>query len=133
MSEARLTVFPAFHKTSGRSVLIVGEGAEAVAKLRLVLETDAVPRLIAQAPQTELAALIVGHDVDHYARSFRNADLDGAVLAFAATGDRSTDEMVVAAARARGVPANAVDHPDLCDFYTPALINRAPVAIAISS
>ena len=84
MSKARLSVFPAFHKTSGRPVLIVGEGAEVVAKLRLILETDAVPRLIAKAPQTELAALIVGHDVEHYARSFRHADLDGVVLAFAA-------------------------------------------------
>ena len=133
MSKARLSVLPAFHKISGRPVVIVGEGAEAAAKLRLVLETEAVPRLIAKAPQTELAVLIVGHDVEHCARSFRDADLDGAVLVFAATGDRSTDESVVAAARARGVPANAVDRPELCDFYTPALINRAPVAIAISS
>ena len=133
MPEARLSVFPAFHKISGRPVVIVGEGAEATAKLRLVLETEAVPRLIAKAPQTELAVLIVGHDVEHCARSFRDTDLDGAVLAFAATGDQSTDEIVVAAARARGVPANAVDSPELCDFYTPALINRAPVAIAISS
>jgi len=133
MSEARLGVFPAFHKISGRPVVIVGEGAEAAAKLRLVLETKAVPRLIARAPHTELAALNIGFDVEHHARGFHEADLDGAVLVFAATGVRSTDEIVVAAARARGVPANAVDRPELCDFYTPALINRAPVAIAISS
>ncbi len=133
MSESRLTVFPAFHKISGRPILIVGEGAEAAAKLRLVLETAAVPRLIAKAPQTELAVLIVSHDVEHYARDFRDTDLDGAVLVFAATGKRDRDAAIVASARARGVPANAVDHPDLCDFYTPALINRAPVAIAITS
>jgi len=133
MSKIRLGVFPAFLRISGRPVVIVGEGAEAAAKLRLVLETDAVPRLVAKAPVRELAALIVGHDVEHHARGFRDADLDGAVLVFAASGDRPTDESVVAAARARGVPANAVDHPELCDFYTPALINRAPVAIAIGS
>jgi uroporphyrin-III C-methyltransferase/precorrin-2 dehydrogenase/sirohydrochlorin ferrochelatase len=133
MTKSRLTVFPAFHKISGRTVVIVGDGAEAAAKLRLVLETEAVPRLIARAPQTELAVLIVGHDVEHCARSFREADLDGAMLVFAASGDRRTDEIVAAAARRRGIPANAVDCPDLCDFYTPALINRAPVAIAITS
>lgn len=114
-------------------MLVVGEGAQAVAKLRLVLETEAVPRLIAKAPVTELAALIVGHDVDHHARGFREADLDGAVLVFAATGKHDCDAAIVAAARARGVPANAVDRPELCDFFTPALINRAPVAIAITS
>jgi uroporphyrin-III C-methyltransferase/precorrin-2 dehydrogenase/sirohydrochlorin ferrochelatase len=133
MSQARLAVFPAFHKISGRPVVIVGEGAAATAKLRLVLETEAAPRLIAKAPETELAVLIVGHDVEHFARGFRDDDLDGAVLLFAATGDRSTDESIAATARARGVPANVVDRPELCDFYTPALINRAPVAIAISS
>jgi uroporphyrin-III C-methyltransferase/precorrin-2 dehydrogenase/sirohydrochlorin ferrochelatase len=81
----------------------------------------------------ELAALIIGFDVEHHARGFRDADLDGAVLLFAATGNRSADESVAAAARACGVPVNAVDRPELCDFYTPALINRAPVAIAITS
>jgi uroporphyrin-III C-methyltransferase/precorrin-2 dehydrogenase/sirohydrochlorin ferrochelatase len=40
---------------------------------------------------------------------------------------------VVAAARARNIPANAVDTPALCDFYTPAIVNRAPVAVAITS
>ncbi|HSG95707.1 MAG TPA: siroheme synthase CysG, partial [Afifellaceae bacterium] len=59
--------------------------------------------------------------------------LDGAVLVFAATGKRDCDAAVVAAARARNVPVNAVDHQELCDFYTPALINRAPVAVAITS
>jgi uroporphyrin-III C-methyltransferase/precorrin-2 dehydrogenase/sirohydrochlorin ferrochelatase len=133
MSEDRLTVFPAFHKISGRPVVIVGDGAEAAAKLRLVLETEAVPRLVARTPVRELAALIIGFDVEHHARGFRDADLDGAVLLFAATGNRSADESVAAAARACGVPVNAVDRPELCDFYTPALINRAPVAIAITS
>ncbi|HSG95910.1 MAG TPA: NAD(P)-dependent oxidoreductase, partial [Afifellaceae bacterium] len=72
MPEARLAVFPAFHKISGRPVVVVGEGAEAAAKLRLVLETEAVPRLIAREPETELAILIIGHDVEHYARDFRD-------------------------------------------------------------
>jgi len=133
MSHSRLGVFPAFHKISGRPVVIVGEGAEAAAKLRLVLETDAVPRLIAKMPATELAALSIGFDVEHYARSFRESDLDGAALVFAASGERDRDAVVVAAARRRGIPANAIDSPDLCDFFTPALINRAPVAVAITS
>ena len=133
MPKTPLAVFPAFHKVSGRVVVVVGEGVEAAAKLRLVLETAAVPRLIARAPQTELAVLVVGHDVEHHARGFRDADLDGAALVFAATENSEGDAAIVAAARARCIPANAVDRPDLCDFYTPALINRAPVAVAVTS
>jgi uroporphyrin-III C-methyltransferase/precorrin-2 dehydrogenase/sirohydrochlorin ferrochelatase len=57
----------------------------------------------------------------------------GAALVFAATGDPLRDAEIVAAARAENVPANAVDSPNLCDFYTPALVNRAPVSVAICS
>ena len=36
-------------------------------------------------------------------------------------------------ARAARIPVNAVDQPDQCDFFTPALVNRAPVAVAIGT
>ncbi len=52
---------------------------------------------------------------------------------FAATGDAAADRSIVAAARAAKIPANAVDQPDYCDFFTPALVNRAPVAVAIGT
>jgi uroporphyrin-III C-methyltransferase/precorrin-2 dehydrogenase/sirohydrochlorin ferrochelatase len=133
MAQERLSVFPAFHKVAGRPVLVVGDGAEAAAKVRLLAETEAAIRLVAAAPSSELAALVIQHDIEHRARSFRPADLDGAVLVFAASGERERDAEVVAAARARNIPANAVDIPELCDFYTPAIVNRAPVAVAIGS
>ena len=129
----RLSVFPAFHKVAGRVVLVVGDGAAAVAKVRLLLETEAKIRLVAETPSDTLSRLVAAHGLEHRGRGFLETDLDGAVLAFAAYGARDADAAVVAAARARNIPANAVDLPDLCDFYTPAIVNRAPVAIAISS
>jgi uroporphyrin-III C-methyltransferase/precorrin-2 dehydrogenase/sirohydrochlorin ferrochelatase len=136
MATERLSVFPAFHKVAGRRVVVVGEGAEAAAKVRLLLETEAVIRMVAAAPADELAELIAENSpgqVEHAPRSFRPYDLDGAVLVFAASGERERDAAVVAAARAANIPANAVDIPELCDFYTPAIVNRAPVAVAITS
>ena len=64
---------------------------------------------------------------------FRAEDLSGVRLVFAATGDKGQDEAVAEAARACGIPVNVVDRPELCDFFTPAIVNRAPVAIAIGS
>jgi uroporphyrin-III C-methyltransferase/precorrin-2 dehydrogenase/sirohydrochlorin ferrochelatase len=133
MSAERLSVFPAFHKVDGRPVLVVGEGAEAAAKLRLLCETTAIIRLVAEHPDPDLAELAGQPGIEHRAKPFSPDDLEGAVLVFAASGERARDAAVVAAARARNIPANAVDVPDLCDFYTPAIVNRAPVAIAITS
>lgn len=107
-SEARPSVFPAFQKVATRPVLVVGEGAEAAAKMRLLLETEAQVRLAACRPETGLAALIVAHDLDHRSSAVRDDDVDGAALVFAASGARAPDENN-SRRGARGVPANAVD------------------------
>ncbi|MGH6922352.1 MAG: siroheme synthase CysG [Propylenella sp.] len=133
MATERLSVFPAFHKVAGRRVLVVGDSAEAAAKVRLLLETEAIVHVVAEAPSAELAELVAEHSLEHSPRRFRPADVDQAVLVFAASGERGRDSEVVAAARAANIPANAVDIPELCDFYTPAIVNRAPVAVAITS
>ena len=101
--------------------------------MRLLLETEARIRLVGEVLTGELLDLVAANQIEHRARPFRDEDLDGAVLAFAASGDRDADALVVAAARERRVPVNSVDSPDLCDFYTPAIVNRAPVAVAIGS
>ncbi len=133
MARERLSVFPAFHKVAGRCVLVVGDGAEAAAKVRLLLETEALIRLVSAKPSDELAGLTIAHDLDHRPRRFGAEDLEDVALVFAASGERECDAEVVAAARAARIPANAVDLPELCDFYTPAIVNRAPVAVAITS
>jgi uroporphyrin-III C-methyltransferase / precorrin-2 dehydrogenase / sirohydrochlorin ferrochelatase len=135
MTEARapLSVFPAFFRVKDAVVTIVGDGEEALAKGRLLAQTNARLRFVAPKPSHALAALIRDGGHDHVARPFQARDLDGARLAFVATGDAGEDEAVAQAARAQGVPVNVVDRPELCDFFTPAIVNRAPVAIAIGS
>ena len=128
----RLAVFPAFHRVEGRTIVVVGEGEEAAAKVRLLGETEASIRVIAEHPLASLHDLLDSAErIEHRARRFRPEDVDGAALVFAASGDPETDASVAAAARSRNVPVNAVDRPDLCDFFMPALVNRAPVAVAI--
>ncbi|WP_051631312.1 siroheme synthase CysG [Afifella pfennigii] len=129
----RLDVFPAFHKVAGRRVVVVGGGEEAAAKVRLLGESSAEILVVTPRAEPVLHEAIAEVGATHAARALRADDLVGAVLAFAATGEKEADRKVVLAARARGVPANAVDRPDLCDFYTPALVNRAPLAVAITT
>ncbi len=129
----KLGVFPAFHKVDGRRVVIVGGGAEAAAKIRLLSETKAEIVVFAAALERSTGADVIAAHGDWRGRFPSLADLAGAALVFAATGAEESDREVVALAREAGVPVNCVDRPELCDFYTPALVNRAPIAVAIGS
>lgn len=129
----KLDVFPAFHKVAGRKVLVIGGGTEAAAKVRLLAETSADVHVVALHIEPDMQAAIMLAGARHVAREFEASDLKGAALLFSAMEDEAKDRAVVEAARAAGIPANAVDRPELCDFYTGALVNRAPVAIAITS
>lgn len=129
----QLSTFPAFFRVEARDVVVVGNGDEALAKVRLLLNTRARITLVADAPESALITLAVQNNIRHVGRPFDGAHLDGATLVFAATGDAAADRAIVDAARVRKIPANAVDQPDYCDFFTPAIVNRAPVAVAIGT
>ncbi|GAB4518859.1 MAG: siroheme synthase CysG [Roseibium sp.] len=129
----RLDVFPAFMKVAGRRVLVVGHGGEAAAKVRLLGETNADIVVVSATVAPDLQAAIELCRAEHVAEDFRPAHLTGAALVFSAREDQALDKAVVDAARIMGVPVNAVDKPELCDFYTGALVNRAPIAVAITS
>lgn len=132
-SQQRLSVFPAFFRVSGRSVFVFGNGDEAYAKARLLRNTDAKIVACASAPEQDYAGWLAVQGVETVQADFSPDQVKGAVMVFAATGDAALDRAIVAAARAEKIPANAVDQPDFCDFYTPALVNRAPVAVAIGT
>jgi uroporphyrin-III C-methyltransferase/precorrin-2 dehydrogenase/sirohydrochlorin ferrochelatase len=133
VQDEKLCVFPAFFKVEGKRVIVVGNGEEALAKVRLLLNTRARIGLIADRPEASLMSLVIQRDIDHIARAYEAGLLADAALVFAATGDADTDRAIVEDARSFRIPANAVDQPESCDFFTPAIVNRAPVAVAIGT
>ncbi|MBO6718008.1 MAG: uroporphyrinogen-III C-methyltransferase [Rhizobiaceae bacterium] len=120
-------------RVEGRAVVIVGGGEEAFAKARLLSQSSARMTVIAQTLQPSFERWAAEAGVTLIRESFSERHINGAALVFAATGEEAADREVVEAARATGIPVNAVDRPELCDFYTPALVNRAPVAVAIGT
>ncbi len=132
-NEHQLSVFPAFFKVAGAVVAVFGNGAEAFAKARLIKNTSARVIAYADRPRADYAEFLSAAGFEIRREPFAASQVEDAVLVFAATGDAATDRAIVAAARSRNIPANAVDQPEHCDFFTPALVNRAPIAVAIGT
>ncbi|MER8503534.1 MULTISPECIES: siroheme synthase CysG [unclassified Mesorhizobium] len=129
----KLNAFPVFMRVEGEAVAIVGGAEEALAKARLLAQSSAELRIVSDETSPELLAFIAETGAAHIADAYDAAHLNGAVMVFAASGDEALDRRVAGDARRLGIPVNAVDRPELCDFFTPALVNRAPVAIAIGT
>ncbi|UJW86663.1 siroheme synthase CysG [Devosia sp. SL43] len=124
----QLNTFPLSYKVQGLRIVIVGGGEEALNKVRLVTKTTAQVVIISRQIEADFS----GFAVQVIERAFAPSDLDGAALVFVA--EESADaELAKAEARARGIPLNVVDVPAECDFYTPSIVDRAPLTIAISS
>ena len=128
-----LRFFPIAYEVSGRTVILAGGGEPALNKLRLLLRSQARIRVVAPELEPEVAALVASHALHHIPRELAPCDLFGAVLLFAGTGDEELDSRYSRMARAAGVPVNVVDRPHLSDFAVPAIVDRAPIAVAISS
>ncbi len=122
--------FPLFADLHDRRVLVVGGGAVAERKVRLLLEAGARVRLV--APEVT-AWLGESASVEIHRERFDPQHFEGAVLAIAATDDRAVNEAVAAAGRERNVLVNVVDVAELSSFIVPAIVDRSPLVIAIST
>jgi precorrin-2 dehydrogenase/sirohydrochlorin ferrochelatase len=132
MPEER-SVFPLMVKLEGRRCVVVGAGKIAASKAAgllahgarvVVISPVAVPTIQRQAR----AGLLIWRQ-----RRFSPKDVNRAFLVIAATDSVITNEAVFRACRARRVLCNAVDDPERCDFFYPAVVRRGSLLIAIST
>jgi precorrin-2 dehydrogenase / sirohydrochlorin ferrochelatase len=125
--------YPVFLDLSGRRVLVVGGGTVAERKVASLLEAGAAVTLVAPVVNSALAELARSSTIELRQRKFLGGDLEGVVLVISATDDATAQQQVAAAARARAVPINTVDQPQLCDFIVPAIVRKGDVIVAIST
>ncbi|WP_341502032.1 siroheme synthase CysG [Gallaecimonas sp. GXIMD4217] len=121
--------FPLFLNLKDKAVLLVGGGAVAHRKAQALLKAGARVRVVARELSDELRRL----PVEAIASAFEPAQLDDVWLAVAATDDAELNAAVAREARARRVWVNVVDQRQLCEAIVPAVVDRSPVTIAISS
>jgi uroporphyrin-III C-methyltransferase/precorrin-2 dehydrogenase/sirohydrochlorin ferrochelatase len=117
----------------GRRCVVVGGGEVAARKVEMLRKAQASVEVIAPDLGENLAQLAHSGEIAHRQERFTPEQLDGATLVIAATDDQDVNLAVHAGAVARGVPVNVVDQPRLCTFAMPAIIDRSPILIAIST
>lgn len=117
----------------GRRCVVVGGGEVAERKVIELLRVGARVCVISPKLTAELQGLKSVKAFEHIAREWKSGDLKGFVLAFAATDDPEVHRAIAAEARARHVPINVADEPELCDFITPSVVRRGDLQIAIST
>ncbi|WP_395674037.1 NAD(P)-dependent oxidoreductase [Phenylobacterium sp.] len=110
-----MDAFPAFFPLAGRTVVIAGEGEAAEAKARLFEGSPAQVRRVSGADALSPTAY------------------EGAALAFIASADDGFARAASDAARKARVPVNVVDRLELCDFTTPAVVDRGEVVAAVGT
>lgn len=125
--------FPVFLRLDGRRVLVVGNGDEAIAKIRLLLPTGAKIAVVAPEPCDALIELAAEEQIELRHRDFDPADLTGVRLCIVALSDERAARSVADAAAAADVLVNVVDCPSLSDFTVPAIVDRSPVTVAIGT
>ena len=128
-----MKTFPMFLCVANRPVIIVGGGEQAAQKCRLMLKTEA--DIVVAWPQldAELLTLALDGKISWHNGPVTKALFDGAALVFIATGCRASSAALGALAKAAGVVVNVVDHPDLCTAFTPSIVDRDPVVVAIGT
>ncbi|MFV0280501.1 MAG: siroheme synthase CysG [Rhodoblastus sp.] len=125
---------PIFLRLRGARAIVVGGGVAAARRAELLLRAGGDVTLFAPAPSAEFSLLAEKWRFARRARWPETAgDLAGAAVCVVATDDQAHDERMQALARKAGVLVNVAARPDLCDFTLPAIIDRDPVIVAIST
>src|SRR5471032_3412567 len=124
---------PLFHNLRGSRVLVVGGGEIALRKSRLLADAGALLRVVAPQIEDQLRELVLGSGGELILRGYQEPDLEGCTLIIAATDDEPLNAQVSSDAKRRCVPVNVVDAPALCSVIFPAIVDRSPLIIAVSS
>ncbi|PCI69486.1 MAG: uroporphyrinogen-III C-methyltransferase [Piscirickettsiaceae bacterium] len=124
---------PLFHNLKNQRCLVVGGGSVATRKVRLLLEANASVTVISPSLTDELAELLNHQQINHLQRAFKAGDTLKYALIISACNDQQTNSDVSEEAHQHNIPINVVDQPELCSFIFPAIIDRSPMTIAISS
>lgn len=126
-------MYPLCLNISGRLCVVIGGGLVAERKVRGLLHAGGLVRVVSPVVTSGLAELVEQHAIDWRQKTYSRADLDGALLVFAATDNIGVQHAVWHDARADGLLVNIADAPQACDFQVPAVVRRGELILSVAT
>ncbi len=130
---AVMSKYPIFLNLNGRKTVVIGAGSVGARKAQVLTETGA--RVVVVAPHFDPSFSVISNhpNVEVIQSRYSREYLAGAVLVIAATNDSELNRQIYADCQQLEVLCNVVDVPELCDFFVPAVVQRGPLQIAVST
>lgn len=125
--------FPIYLDMNKRRAVVIGGGTVAVRKVEALAQANARITVVAEhVPSSFLDAFQIPQ-VELIISSYRKDYLVGATLVIAATNDLILNRQIYEDCQELEILCNVVDQPELCDFYTPAVVQRGDLQIAVGT
>jgi len=125
--------FPVFLDGSKINAMVVGGGDVAARKIELLLKTTQKITIMSVSVTKGVERLIKENQLCWLEHNYQSGLLGGMTLVIAATDDTAVNKEIYNEALEFNILANVVDQPTLCTYITPAIIDRSPIIIALSS
>ncbi|MCF7956258.1 MAG: bifunctional precorrin-2 dehydrogenase/sirohydrochlorin ferrochelatase [Phycisphaerae bacterium] len=128
-----MSKYPINLDLTGKPVTVIGAGSVGARKIRALCDAGAKVTLVSKNFASDFDNICKGLDIEVIKGTYKPEHIKNAVLAIAATDDRSLNEQIYKDCQNAKVICNVVDVPDLCDFYVPAVVKRGDLQIAIGT
>lgn len=128
-----MSAYPVMLDVARLRVLVVGGGAVAARKVAGLVDAGGAPVVVAPEVSDELRRMVDAHELAWFAREYRDGDVQGMHLVFAATNIPEVNASVADDARRAGALVSRADEGGESDFHVPSHLRREDLVVAIST
>jgi len=125
--------FPIYLDAKHINAMIIGGGEVAARKIDLLLKSTTNITIMSETLNGSVERLVNVHQLTWLKHNYKPGHLDRCNIVIAATDCSEVNSAVAAESTDLKLLTNVVDQPELCNYITPAIIDRAPMIIAMSS
>ena len=125
--------YPIYLEVGGKKAVVIGAGSVASRKVEALCKAGANVVVVAKQIQKQFSKRCCGLDIKIIEDDYSKEYLGGALIVIAATNDNNLNSRIYSDCKDLNIICNAVDVPELCDFYVPAVIRRNCLSVAIAT